>query len=57
MESGILTKVPLRIRKNDTQIIRLEKDPILAIGVNGILSYQDLYRKLKVTSRIFLKLR
>ena len=56
MESGILTKVPLRIRKNDTQIIRLEKDPILAIGVNGILSYQDMYRKLKVTFRIFLNL-
>ena len=56
MESGILTKVPLRIRKNDTQIIRLEKDPILAIGVNGILSYQDMYRKLKVTFQIFLNL-
>ena len=50
MSTGVISKIPLRIQGNHSQVIYLEKDPLVATGVNGILSYLDIYRVMKVSS-------
>ena len=50
MSTGVISKIPLRIQGNHSQVIYLEKDPLVATGVNGVLSYLDIYRGMKVSS-------
>ena len=50
MQTGTLKYAPVRIKSNSTKLVYLQKDPIVATGVNGVISYASLKHGLKVCS-------
>ena len=48
MDTGVLRYAPLRIRKNSTRVVYLQKDPMVATGINGVVSYASIKHGLKV---------